>query len=113
MALMEVNNDSAQWLIVWLEPLGEDRWLKRGEALQIRTDYVGDELAFGVLTHASEKDRADGIDNLSVYVERGHPMAVVTDRDGNVLECGHQRPDEVDQRWKAQLAAMEEVNRTS
>jgi hypothetical protein len=30
---MDVHNDTAGWLVLWLEPFGEDRWLRPGEAV--------------------------------------------------------------------------------
>ncbi|MDX8051411.1 hypothetical protein SK571_18635 [Lentzea sp. BCCO 10_0798] len=93
MAVMDVHNDSAEWLVVWLEPLAHDYWLRRGEGIRIRTDYTGDELAFSVSTHATDADRAAGVENLVVYVENCDFHAEVTDQDGNVLELAHQRPE--------------------
>ncbi|MFE1289749.1 hypothetical protein [Streptomyces sp. NPDC058751] len=99
MAVMEVCNDNTGLLVLWLEPLGEDRWLEPGEAFRVRSDYDGDELAFSVTCWADEEDRAAGIENVTVWVEAGDWDAQVTDRSGNVIECGHHRPEEIDRRW--------------
>lgn len=66
MAAMEVENDSAGWLVVWLEPLGEDPMAARGEVFRIRSDYVGDDVPFRVSPWADEGDRAAGIEHVDV-----------------------------------------------
>ncbi|MEV6924356.1 hypothetical protein AB0M46_07595 [Dactylosporangium sp. NPDC051485] len=99
MAIMEVRNGYAGWLLLWLEPLGEDRWLRPDEAFHIRSDYQGDKLAFTVVTWADEAYRADGIEQMAVWVEHGDFYAEVTDQAGNVIECGHNRPAEIHRRW--------------
>jgi hypothetical protein len=48
MAVMDVLNSSKGWLVLWLEPLGEDRWLRPEETVRIRSDYNGQDLAFSV-----------------------------------------------------------------
>ncbi|MEV6104240.1 hypothetical protein AB0M28_05915 [Streptomyces sp. NPDC051940] len=106
MAVMEVRNDSKGWLILWLEPLGEDRWLEPGETFRIRSNYDGDELAFSVTCWVDEEDRAAGIENVAVWIEAGDCDAQVTDRAGNVVECGHHRPVEVDRKWTAVAAEI-------
>ncbi|MFJ2745123.1 hypothetical protein ACIO3O_36315 [Streptomyces sp. NPDC087440] len=92
MAVMDVRNDANGWLVLWLEPLGEDRWMKPGETFRIRTDYTGDELAFSVTGWVNGEERSGGIENLTVWVEGGGFEAEVTDEDGNPVECGHNRP---------------------
>jgi hypothetical protein len=84
MAVMELHNDTADWLTV-----------------RIRTDCIGDELAFHVTTWVCDEDRAAGIENVNVRVENGDVYAEFTDRDGNVVECGHQRPAEIAARWSS------------
>ncbi|MEV6604933.1 hypothetical protein [Kutzneria sp. NPDC051319] len=73
MAATEVQNDSDGWLVLWLEPLGEDRWLKPGERVRVCTDYRGEEMAFSVTYWVRNEDRAAGIENVSVWVENGDP----------------------------------------
>ena len=104
MAVMDVHNDSQGWLVLWLEPLGEDRWLRPGERLRVRTDYLGDEPAFAVTYWAHDDDRAAGIENINVCIENGDVHAEITDASGNRVECGHQRPDEIGRKWQAGLA---------
>lgn len=106
MAALDVKNDSPGWLVLWLEPLGEDRWLKPGERFRVRTDYLGDEPALSVSYWSSPDDLAAGIENINVWVEHGDAYAEVTDSAGNLIECGHQRPDEVDRRWQESLAKL-------
>lgn len=101
---MDVHNDSGGWLVLWLEPLGEDRWLKPGDRFRIRTDYVGDDPAFSVTYWVDNDDRAAGIENVNVWVENGDVDAEVTDAAGVIVECGHQCPDEVTRKREA-LAA--------
>ncbi|MFF4895872.1 hypothetical protein [Streptomyces sp. NPDC001068] len=103
MAVMDVRNDSEGWLIMWLEPLGEDRWLRPDEAFRVRSDYSGDELAFSVSYFVGDDDRAAGIENVAVWIENGGPDAEIVDGKGNRVECGYQRPAEVDSRWQAAL----------
>jgi hypothetical protein len=114
MAVMHIRNGSSRWLVVWLEPWGEDRWLERNEMLCIRTDNNGEKLAFDVEYHANDEERADGIENVTIYVENCSYDITVTDEEGNHVECGHKRPAEIDRKWGARRAAAEaELNRTS
>jgi hypothetical protein len=92
MAAMSVSNRSKGWLVLWIEPLGEDRWLKPGETAQIRTDRVGEDRAFTVDFWVDEHDHVAGIENIAVLVDGGDWH--VTGSAGEILECGHQRPNE-------------------
>jgi uridine kinase len=98
---MTVRNGSAGWLCLWLEPLGEDRWLRSGETFRITSDYAGDKADFQVDYWVDDQDRAAGIENVTVWIQYGNPYAEVTDDDGHVVECGHQRPPEVALKWEA------------
>ncbi|MCE7005873.1 hypothetical protein LWC34_24025 [Kibdelosporangium philippinense] len=100
MAAIDVHNESPGWLVLWLEPLGSDYWLRPGERCRVRTDYLGDEPAFAVIYWVGDDDRAAGIENINVIVEQGDCFAEVTDPEGNVVECGRQRPDEIDRKWR-------------
>jgi hypothetical protein len=106
MAVMDVRNDSKGWLTMWLEPLGEDRWLKPDETFRVCSDYNGDDLSFSVNFWADDHDRSAGIENIAVWIENGDCSAKVVDNEGNVIECGHQRPDDVNKRWQATLEEM-------
>ncbi|MFI6387126.1 hypothetical protein ACIBHY_31670 [Nonomuraea sp. NPDC050547] len=108
MAVMEVRNDNTGWLIMWLEPLGEDRWLAPGEVFQVRSDYTGDDQAFSITCWVNDEDRAAGIENIAVWIDNGDCYAQVTDRAGNTIECGHRRPEEINRKW---AAAAEEAHR--
>ncbi|MFE9680987.1 hypothetical protein [Streptomyces sp. NPDC006285] len=68
MAVMEVRNDNTGWLIMWLEPLGEDRWLAPGEVFRIRSDYTGNDQAFSITCWVNEEDRAAEIENVTVWI---------------------------------------------
>ncbi len=98
---MDVRNDSTGWLTLWLEPLGEDRWLRPDETFRIRSDYNGDEPAFSVSFWVDEDDRSAGIENIAVWIESGDCYAEVVDRSGRLIECGHQRPEAVNRQWQA------------
>ncbi|MFC4039732.1 hypothetical protein ACFO1B_15000 [Dactylosporangium siamense] len=102
MVIMEVHNDSAGWLVLWLEPLGEDRWLKPDETFHVRSDH-DDEAALTV-DRFEDDDRAAGIANIAVWVNERD--AQVTDSSGTRLESGHQRPEEVARRWNAPSRQM-------
>ncbi|MFJ8886459.1 hypothetical protein ACIRJR_24025 [Streptomyces sp. NPDC102402] len=103
MAAIEVHNHSEGWLVMWLEPLGEDRWLRPDETLRVRSEYSGDEPAFSLSVLVDDDDRSAGIENVAVWIEKGDCYAEVTDRAGNLVECGHQRPEEVNRRWQSAL----------
>jgi hypothetical protein len=45
---MTIRNSYTGWFCLWLEPLGEDRWLRPSETLQINSDYDGDKADFEV-----------------------------------------------------------------
>ena len=91
MAAIAVTNDSAGWLVLWIEPFGEDRWLRPGERFVVRSDYTGNEPAFTVWYWVNADDRVAGIENVTVAIDQGFYQEVV-DHDGRVIECGHQRP---------------------
>ncbi|MEU4622103.1 hypothetical protein AB0G04_19335 [Actinoplanes sp. NPDC023801] len=108
MGVLDITNSNTGWLTLWLEPLGEGRWLRPGETFRIRSDYNGDELDFLVDSWADEEDRAAGIENVTVVIQRGNPYAEVTDANGNTVECGHQRPPEISEKWDEASRKREE-----
>jgi hypothetical protein len=69
--VIEVSNGSGAWLGLWLEPLGEDRWLHPGETFRVRSDYTGDESAFSIEAWSDDLSRAIGIENVNVWVLHG------------------------------------------
>jgi len=101
-AAFDVENSSTHWLVAWLEPLGEDRWLRPGEKLHFRTDYVGEDAPFAVDYWANDEDHEDGIANINVVHQFGRGVEV-TDMAGNAVECGYQRPEEIEKRWQAAM----------
>ncbi|MFI1988998.1 hypothetical protein [Actinoplanes sp. NPDC020271] len=105
MAMMDIKNSGTGWLVMWLEPLGEDRWLKPGEKFRVQADYTGTESPFTVDHWTDPADRAAGIEHMSVWIEYGDCYAKVTDEAGAVIECGHQRPAAVDHEWADARAA--------
>jgi hypothetical protein len=93
---MAVRNDSAGWLTLWLEPLGEDSWLRPTETFLVRSPYTGDGLEFVVNYWVNDDDRAARVENMTLWIQNGYPFAVVvTDDSGAVVECGHGRPVEI------------------
>ena len=102
MAAIGVRNGSNGWLVLWIEPIGEDRWLMPGETFEVRSDYVGDEQAFTVDYSIDHSERGAGIESITVYTDKGDWQVEVTDGSGNLVHCGHQRPSEIDQKWKTQ-----------
>ncbi|MCP2321499.1 hypothetical protein HDA40_000006 [Hamadaea flava] len=100
MAAIAVTNDSAGWLVLWIEPYGEDRWLRPRETFVVRTDYSGDEPPFSIQYWVNADDRAAGIENVTVVVDEGFYQGVVDD-EGRLVECGHQRPAEIEAKWRA------------
>jgi hypothetical protein len=73
-------------------------------AIDVRNDYLGEDPAFTVEVWVDHADRAVGIENITVWIEQGNAYAEVTDDAGNVVECGHQRPPEINEKWSAQAA---------
>ena len=97
-----MHNDFNDWLVLWLEPLGEDRWLRPGDRFRIRSTYNGDDLAFTVSLVGDSAGVAAPVRNVAVWVQLGDSYAEVTDEAGAVIECGHRRPAEVSARWATQ-----------
>ena len=106
MASLDIYNSSEGWLVLWLEPLGEDRWLRPKERFTVRSDYDGPKTPFQIDFWMSESDRAAGIENLNCWINEGEAYAEVRDESGALTECGHQRPADVDARWTAQLEEL-------
>jgi hypothetical protein len=102
---MDIRNSGTGWLVMWLEPLGEDRWLRPGEKFRVQDDYDGEEAPFTVDFWADVADRAAGIEHVAVWIEYGDCHAKVTDETGAVIACGHQRPTGVDHEWADARAA--------
>lgn len=71
MAVLGVRNGSDGWLVLWIEPLGEDRWLMPGEPFEIRPDYLGEEQAFTVNYFVDHHERESGIESIEVSIDKG------------------------------------------
>ena len=84
---MENVGDSDLWLFV--EPYGEDYWLKPGEVFTVAPETEGIDVCFSTAVCR---------EGVTVWLhEDGDPAKVVleytvTDAVGERLECGHQRP---------------------
>jgi hypothetical protein len=103
MPKIRVNNDSERIMVVWVEPWGEDYWMKPKEWFTIVADTTPQD------THTDEAPFEVGCHDqgVSVYVNTGHEAAVY-DHSGNEVDCGHQRPLEVLRAWtEASQAAAE------
>ncbi|MFI5642642.1 hypothetical protein ACIA8H_35285 [Streptomyces goshikiensis] len=105
MPKIRLNNDTEKILAVWVEPLGEDYWMKPTERFTIATKTAesadSDEAPFDVLFHDQ---------GVSVWVNIGYE-AVVRDQSGSEVDCGHERPLEVMREWTE--AAEAAAQRTS
>ncbi|MFI5809221.1 hypothetical protein [Streptomyces sp. NPDC051561] len=105
MPKIRLHNDNEQILAVWVEPIGEDFWMRPKEQFTISTDATADadpdEAPFEVVLHAK---------GVSVFQSTGHE-AVVRDQSGTEVACGHQRPLEVLRAWTESAEAA--VQRTA
>ncbi len=81
------------------------------ERFTVNTDYEGSKTPFQIDFWMSESDRAAGIENLSCWVNDGDAYAEVRDESGALIECGHQRPADVDARWTVQLEEFKKRQR--
>jgi hypothetical protein len=69
--------------MLWMEPLGDDRWLRPGEAFQTRPDCLGDEPAFFIDPWSADQSRSAGVGNVNVSALQGNGITVtVTDETG-------------------------------
>ncbi|MFJ3966115.1 hypothetical protein [Streptomyces sp. NPDC090036] len=93
MPKVRLSNDTKKTLGIWVEPWGEDYWMKSKEKFTIVTDTPKDsdpdEEPFEVVFHDQ---------GASVWVNTGYE-ATVYDHSGNEVDCGHQRPIEVLRAW--------------
>ncbi|MFD4535809.1 hypothetical protein ACFWNL_36665 [Kitasatospora sp. NPDC058397] len=93
MPKIRLSNDTEKTFGIWVEPWGEDYWMKPKEKFTIVTDTPkdtdSDETPFEVVFHDQ---------GASVWVNIGY-AATVYDHSGNELDCGHQRPVEVLRAW--------------
>ncbi|WP_308315132.1 hypothetical protein [Streptomyces sp. C3-3] len=84
---VENAGDSDLWLFI--EPYGEDYWLKPGEVFTVAPEAEGIDVWFSTVVCQ---------EGITVWLyEDGDPAKVVleysvTDANGTRLDCGHQRP---------------------
>ncbi|MFD5641584.1 hypothetical protein ACFWIP_07385 [Streptomyces anulatus] len=83
-----MENAGASDLWLFIEPYGEDYWLKSGEVFAVAPEAAGSNVCFSIAVCQEG--------TVWLY-EDGDPTKVVleytvTDADGKRLECGHQRP---------------------
>ncbi|MEV7682151.1 hypothetical protein AB0O64_26910 [Streptomyces sp. NPDC088341] len=86
---LPVENAGDGDLCLFIEPYGEDYWLKPGEVFTVAPDVGGIDVRFSASVWP---------EGITVWLyENGDPHKVVleytvADADGTPLECGHQRP---------------------
>ncbi|WP_338930844.1 hypothetical protein WEB32_04575 [Streptomyces netropsis] len=86
---MPVGNEGRSDLCLFIEPLGEDYWLNPGEVFTVGPE--SEEIDVWFETFVSK-------DCITVWLYEDGDAAkllvgyTVVDADGNLLECGHQRP---------------------
>ncbi|MEU6072452.1 hypothetical protein [Micromonospora sp. NPDC047074] len=82
---LPVKNVGDRVVCLFIEPLGEDFWMRPEETFVVVGDAVDPEFSVSTMP-----------DHVIVWVNAGDPYnaQVVDGRSGNVLECGHGRPGE-------------------
>ncbi|MGA5822901.1 hypothetical protein ACPC54_34195 [Kitasatospora sp. NPDC094028] len=102
MAKIRLSNTTEKPLGIWVEPWGEDYWMKPGEKFTVVADTPEDadpeEASFEVVLHDQ---------GASVWVTTG-PQPYVYGNAGNELDCGHQRPLDVLRTWTENMEAAAE-----
>lgn len=89
MSKIDLTNSTEQLLCVWLEPWGRDIWLRPRERVTIASDDRG------LLSPGQAPFEVDFAgDHVSVCANGGHDVFVY-DVTGAEIDCGYQRPDEV------------------
>lgn len=84
--LRVTNPFENKMLTVWMEPLGEDYWMRPMEAFTIELDESEySESICGAHFDVSWLDTGD-------MVVWAGALAQVRDQSGTALQCGHQRP---------------------
>ncbi|MFF2554856.1 hypothetical protein ACFVUS_27900 [Nocardia sp. NPDC058058] len=88
--LMLSNPFAEKTITVWLEPWGRDYWMRPGDVFIVEFEEGGD----------SEQDNGAPPFEIS-WLDNGITVAVlvestVRDRSGVELDCGHQRPVDLD-----------------
>ena len=113
MASIDITNPFDGWLVVWIEPLGEDHWLRPGETCHITDDYAGSEEAFEV-DHADMTYEAEiEIHNVVCWVIHFDLNMRTFDANGVQTDCGHQRPVEIALKWEADRLQWEAERRAA
>ncbi|GAA4915146.1 hypothetical protein LX16_4234 [Stackebrandtia albiflava] len=92
-ARLRVHNDAEEPLELSVEPWGSDHWLHPGETALVWTVGSTDaESPWSGTTHGDEPFEVSH-HGRGIQVHCNGVRAHVTDPDGVVLECGHQRPE--------------------
>ena len=79
-ASIRVTNDVSDLLCVFIEPCGEDYWIRRRQVLHLVADIGGE--AIEIIAHPQ---------GLSVWAGAADHVDA-QDEEGRPLVCGHQRP---------------------
>lgn len=88
---IKVSNERREPLTVWLEPWGEDYTLLPDETFDVVAEGASPDFYFDMA--CNEKD-------VLVYAE-GDCTCVFVLRDGDALECGHNRERSISPSWDA------------
>ncbi|MFJ3842275.1 hypothetical protein ACIPY6_43295 [Streptomyces sp. NPDC090054] len=86
---LPVENGGDESLCLFIEPYGEDYWLKPGEVFTVAPEVEGIDVWFSTVVWKG---------GITVWpYEDGDPVKIVmeytvSDANGTRLECGHQRP---------------------
>ncbi|MGW6422991.1 hypothetical protein ACWF82_09975 [Nocardia sp. NPDC055053] len=86
------NPHSDTTLVVWIEPWGEDYWMRPGDALTVEFDDA--DLAEQAIDAGPFE--VSWLDNGIVVWVVSRDGCTIRDRSGAKIECGHQRPDQAD-----------------
>jgi hypothetical protein len=84
MRKLEVTNDRATYITLWLEPWGEDYGMLPGDAFEIVAGDAGEGFYFHVV---------NGEKGVTVYAEGGVRQISVYHK-GAELSCGHNRRED-------------------
>ncbi|MFF2085023.1 hypothetical protein ACFVVM_14710 [Nocardia sp. NPDC058176] len=96
--LMLSNSDSDKTLVVWLEPLGEDYWMNPGDELTF--DYEDADYCESVIGEGNGHFLVSWLAEGFVVWPAARYGSTVRDRSGAEVDCGHQRPADVDLAWR-------------
>ncbi|MET7774065.1 hypothetical protein [Nocardia sp. NPDC005366] len=86
---------------VWVEPWGEDFWMRHDDALTV--EFEDADFTENIIREGQVFDVHWLEDGMVVWVAALE--FTVRDQSGAELRCGHQRPEDIDQAGKTRAAA--------